>query len=415
MIFWQVYGLFSLLAATFVLWPLFARHRASKKALREDIRGDILEEIVEQHEDELEKTRAKGEISDTEFVSLKVDLAKTLRHDNSLASTRNLAAVTSRKKSRLVLVFVYLLVPIVSILLYWHLGAKQDWDIYTAVRSLHTSSPEEFHNNARELYALIKKRTEERPENAELLFLQGSAATAIGNYDDAVDTYRELNKRYPGAPQIMTELAQALMNRSGGKITPEVRGLIQGALKVAPMMPTALGIAGVDAFQQGNYDKAIEYWSAAVKQLDPNSGGAKAFTQGIAKAEAALGASGKKPRQASKASASLRLKVTLSDAIKLDGDETIFVYARAWQGSKMPLAIRKFKAGELPKIVVLDSTMAMAPGMDLSSAPQLEVVARVSKSGGAVPQSGDWVASYGPVILDELKGPIDLTISQQIP
>jgi cytochrome c-type biogenesis protein CcmH len=44
---------------------------------------------------------------------------------------------------------------------------------------------------------------------------------------------------------------------------------------------------------------------------------------------------------------------------------------------------------DLPLAFRLDDSMAMAPGMTLSSAPQLTVGARISKSGTAIAQPGD--------------------------
>ena len=80
----------------------------------------------------------------------------------------------------------------------------------------------------------------------------------------------------------------------------------------------------------------------------------------------------------------------------------------------MPLAIAKFPVSELPKTVRLDKSMSMAPGMDLTTAPQLEVVARVSKSGSPMAAPGDWQAAQGPLTLPDIKAPLALVIESQI-
>lgn len=86
----------------------------------------------------------------------------------------------------------------------------------------------------------------------------------------------------------------------------------------------------------------------------------------------------------------------------------MFVYARAWQGAKMPLAIAKIKVSELPKRIVLTEAMAMTPAMSLGSVDQVEVVARISQDGTATAKAGDWQGSIGPV--DVVKSSADLSV-----
>lgn len=81
------------------------------------------------------------------------------------------------------------------------------------------------------------------------------------------------------------------------------------------------------------------------------------------------------------------LDPSLEEAV--NGDETVFVFARAENGPNMPLALVEMQAGDLPAEFTLTNADAMGPAMSLSEADQVHVVARVSKSGQAQPQSGD--------------------------
>ena len=75
----------------------------------------------------------------------------------------------------------------------------------------------------------------------------------------------------------------------------------------------------------------------------------------------------------------------------------MFIFARAVDGPRMPLAVLRVPARELPRQFRLDDSMGMAPGVKLSTAGAVIVEARVSKSGNALPQPGDLSGRSAPV------------------
>ena len=93
--------------------------------------------------------------------------------------------------------------------------------------------------------------------------------------------------------------------------------------------------------------------------------------------------------------------------------DVVFVYATPANGERMPVALFKTTVAQLPLRFTLDDSTAMLPDRKLSGAGQVFVKARVSKSGNAIPQSGDWLGSLGPVKVGA-KG-LDLEIKSQMP
>ncbi|MGH8712422.1 MAG: c-type cytochrome biogenesis protein CcmI/CycH, partial [Casimicrobiaceae bacterium] len=91
-------------------------------------------------------------------------------------------------------------------------------------------------------------------------------------------------------------------------------------------------------------------------------------------------------------------RVALSPALaaKVAPTDTVFIFARAAAGPRMPLAVLRVPAADLPKDFRLDDSMSMAPGVKLSSAGEVVVEARVSRSGNALPQSGDLFGRSAP-------------------
>ena len=99
------------------------------------------------------------------------------------------------------------------------------------------------------------------------------------------------------------------------------------------------------------------------------------------------------------AAPALQVRVSLNAALQDQAgpDDTVFVYARSVKGPRMPLAIVRKQVRDLPMTVVLDDSLAMSPAMTLSKFDQVTVGARISKSGNAMPQSGDLQGSVSPV------------------
>ncbi|TVZ39112.1 cytochrome c-type biogenesis protein CcmH [Alteromonadaceae bacterium 2753L.S.0a.02] len=421
--FWQGFLVLSLLAAVFILWPTIFVRREKKKELIEDARGDVNKDVYRDHVKDLEEIHKRGEIEEGELNALKQDLERTLVAESTAGAVDSDRPIISSFRSRLPVIALVIAVPLFALGIYSAVGAKSDWEIYQlAIKRAHSGSIEDSNRLGEQLIHRLQNRLEAHPHNSQNWYLLATVASELGDYDEAVRAYRRVLGLEPNAPQVMAELAQALFLRAGNTITPEVSRNTQMALQMNPNMPTALGLAGVEAFQSGAYQQAIDHWSLAVKQLDPNSAASQALASGIARAQLALDKSGggkkksKKSQQSDASGPSLAVSVSFDKTVVTSSPEDqVFIYARAWQGPKMPLAIKKITVADLPIQVTLDKSMAMAPGMDLGSFPQVEVVARISGSGSAIPQSGDWQASAGPIIVAEQKKAIALKIAEQIP
>lgn len=419
--FWQGFLALSVLASVFIIWPTVFVRREKKRELLNDAQDEANHDVFKEHVKELEETHSRGEIEASQLDALVKDLEKTFIAESEANDSNFDKPIIASFKSRLPVIGLALALPLFAFVIYSFVGAKTDWDIYNrAIERAHASESEHMPLTEK-LISVLQDRLESKPGNSQNWYLLATVASDVGDYDEAVRAYRRVLELEPSAPQVMAELAQALFLRAGNSITPEVSKNTQMALQLNPRMPTALGLAGIEAFQSGAYQQAIDHWELAISQLDPKSPASVALTSGIARAQLALektngeAKSSKKNKQAAKGPS---IKVSVSydnNVVTANPDDQVFVYARAWQGPKMPLAMRKLKVSDLPIRIELDKSTSMAPGMDLASFPQIEVVARITGSGSAIPQSGDWQAAVGPIILADHAGTVSLTISEKIP
>lgn len=265
----------------------------------------------------------------------------------------------------------------------------------------------------------LAQRMKTQPDNAEGWTMLGRAYAALEQHDDALVAFKRALALRPGDAQSMVDVADGLANTQQRSLAGEPEKLVQQALAIAPTNPKALAMAGSIAYSRDDFKAAVGHWSLALKGAEPGSAFADQLQQGLAEARqragllvsadatvaaasqaAAISAAnaagaGSNPAVAASAVAAVPAEVTgrvsLSAALKAQAgpDDLVFIFARAPVGSRMPLAILRKRVRDLPVDFVLDDSLAMSPAARLSSAQQVVVGARISKSGQAMPQPGD--------------------------
>jgi cytochrome c-type biogenesis protein CcmH len=174
--------------------------------------------------------------------------------------------------------------------------------------------------------------------------------------------------------------------------------------------PTILGLKGIQSFENAQLQLAITYWQGAIQGLDSNSPTARALQQGIDRANSLLG----KPAGA-ESGTTITVQLSLAPGISFAPTQMVFVAAVRTSGSAMPLAAQKLTAADLPVTVTLSDSQALMAGQSLSSVDQIKLIARLSTTGSATPQSGDWEIQSEVIELSDISGPVALQINSQRP
>jgi cytochrome c-type biogenesis protein CcmH len=289
----------------------------------------------------------------------------------------------------------------------------------------------------------LAERLKTQPEDAEGWSMLGRSYSVLERYPEAVQAYQRALALRPKEAQIYADLADAQGMVNGRKLDGEPEKLVARALELDPDNTKALGLAGTVAFDRGDAAGAARYWERALLKVEPGSELAGRLQAAVDEARqraglpplpraaavaAAPGGAGPSaplpadhppvgqsaPTQAS-AAAAVQVRVTLAPALaaKASPEDTVFVFARAQQGPKAPLAIQRRQVKDLPLELTLDDSMAMSPALRLSTVPQVVVGARISKSGNAMPQSGD-LQGLSPVVAVGTRG-LQLQITDVLP
>lgn len=253
----------------------------------------------------------------------------------------------------------------------------------------------------------LENRLKEQPDDAQGWSMLGRSYSVLGRYADAVNAFKKVIELQPKDAQAHADQADALAMAHGRQLAGEPEKLINKALELDPKNLKALALAGTIAFDRGDFATAVRHWEAAIVAGESDSELVRNLQAGVAEARSrgglppSAGATASAPAlaQAPKATdapaaagtAQVSGRVTLAPALRARAapDDTVFIFARAVDGPRVPLAALRKQVKDLPFDFVLDDSMAMNAAMRLSSATQVIVSARVSKSGNAVAQAGD--------------------------
>jgi cytochrome c-type biogenesis protein CcmH len=290
-----------------------------------------------------------------------------------------------------------------------------------------TAQPDD--HQIEEMVTILEQKMKERPDDVQGWMLLARSYAATGKLDKAVAAYAHLAKIAPQDASVLADYADALAVTRGRNLAGEPTELVMRALAIDPLHPKALALAGTIKLNEGDFAASLAYWERLYAVMPPGSGDATEVrniiedvrgraaaagkpqppSKALAAAPAAPAApmvappppmgTGTAPAKPGPAGKSVSGTVRLADALagRTAPTDTLFIYARAESGSRIPLAIIRGGAGELPKSFELDDSMGMSPAVKLSTTASVVIEARVSKAGGAVTQSGDLLGTSKPV------------------
>jgi len=259
------------------------------------------------------------------------------------------------------------------------------------------------------MIARLEGRLQQQPDDTTGWLMLARSYSYAQRWADAERAYGRARDLDPQNADVLVEYAGVLGRRANGVLAGLPEQLLQEALQVQPQHMNALFLMGHVHFQAQRYQDAVDLWQQVAGALQPDSDDLRQLQGYIAEARVQMGlppetapvAASPAPAPATAAAPgkSIQVSVDLDPALAsaVAPGDTLFVYARATEGPRMPLAIARVTASDLPLTVTLDESMAMMPNMTLATFEQVTVEARISKSGSAMPQSGDIRGTRTPV------------------
>ena len=310
-------------------------------------------------------------------------------------------------------------VVVIAAVGYFSLGTPQ---ALTSPATAAASAPAGGHPiTSEQIQAMVDKLEAElkaNPQDGNGWAMLGRSYAMLGKHELAAPALKKAMTLHPDDAGLMADYADALAVVNNSNLEGEPSALIERALKVDPNNLKALSLAGTIAFNHKDYAGALRHWEKLAKvapdseYLQQIQGGideartlsgmpasADVIAKVIAGNDIAPAAAAQTPPSASAEKSAISGTVTLASALagKASPTDTLFVFARAAEGPRMPLAILRKQVKDLPLTFTLDDSLAMTPAMRLSSAQRVVVGARISKRGDATAQPGDLQGLSSPM------------------
>jgi len=386
-------------ALAFLLPPLLRREQTVDHVQRDQLNLAVLRDQMR----ELEADREAGLIEQGAYESARRELERRVAEE---VLPQDAVASTTGGSKRWVAGAVGVAVPVIAISTYMLVGSPEAMDpAQQQVAAAHQQNSHEVTQEQIEgMVASLAARLKNEPDNIEGWHMLARSYNAIGRYKEAADAYAKLVQLVPDDSNLLSDYADTLAMALGRTLLGEPEKLVAKAVQIDPQNIKAIALWGSAAFERKDYAAAAERWQKILPLVPADSDVARSISSSITEAQQLGGITPTaKAKPAAPVAAASGAKVTgtvdIDPALRAQvaDTDTVFIFARAAEGPRFPLAVLRKQVKDLPASFELDDSMSMMPEAKLSSVPMVVVGARVSKNGSATPAPGDLEGVTAPV------------------
>ena len=414
-------------ALVFVLTPLLRVTKLPQERIAGDAARRANLQVLREQLAALEAEHASGALDDAQYRSQRIEIER-----RALEEEQDPAAAPVVARSGKTAIALGAFVPLFAFVVYGLVGMPEALLPQPPSEAAQADgvTAEQIEGMIAKLASRLENQTMPQAGDDQAWTMLARSYAVLQRFPEASKAFARARELAPENPQLMADHADVMAMLQGQRVAGEPAQLAQRALTIDPDNLKALALAGSAAFEDKDYTGALKHWTRASRLAEPGSQFAQGLAGSIAQARAAGGqdpagasapqiaqapapgapAAPAAPGAAAPGAARLTGVVQLAGALAAQAapGDTVFVFARAAEGPRMPLAILKMRVSDLPLNFTLDDSTAMSPQMKLSNFPRVIVGARISRSGDAMPRTGDLVGQVGPV--DNVAGKLVITI-----
>ena len=403
MAFWLIAFLLLVIAATLLVAPTFRRADRAPKTSRDSLNKVFYHERLA----ELAHDEQQGIIAERPL------LVQELQ-ENLLSDIPGRDAAPVRPLGRWVLIPGVLMLVLVSVGFYlktgglvqvagWQQAVRDLPALRARVADAHAAPLTD--DDVARLGLGLRTALRDDPQSVVNWLMLGRVGVALNNAATATQAFGRAYALQPENREVQLAYADVLTRSADPADQRQAETMLKALGSADPTDLRVLNLLAFNAFQQGNYPKAIEGWSLMLKVLPPDDPRAEMLSRSIQQARSKAGMDNVR----------LGVAVTLSpEAARHLPPQGMVLISVTDGSSPVPVAVKRLPLSRFPLTLTIDDTNAMTPERLLSSIHQVKVKVRLSPDGSATPRSGEWAGESG---LQPFTGQkqVNIEINQQVP
>jgi cytochrome c-type biogenesis protein CcmH len=397
---WVTLGAMAILGAIVVVMPVLTfRHR-------DELSGEIINAMVfKDRLKELESDLKDGRIDEQEYNQLQQELELTLLDDVAVSRPDQ---VRGQVGGKWLIWPLLVLIPLCAGVVYWNEGYRpelSEWfenqermqRVLPLMMQGNFDAVEEEGIGVDDFIRALQKQLQSNPDDAKGWYLLGASYLQVRMPEQSELAFRRALSLEPDNVDYVMGFTQATLAINDGQLTPEIRRTLEQVMRAQPANPKPYMTLGMALLQGGDAESAIAVWETYMQRGDADPKAVQLLQRSIEFARNQIAEQGAnsatQPSVSGADQPKIAVTVNIADAVRaqLQATDILFVYAKALSGPPMPLAVVRQAVADWPVSVVLSDDNAMTPAMTLSKFEQVVVQARISPSGNAITQSGDWI------------------------
>ena len=349
---------------------------------------------------DLERDHQEGALAEADFAQARTELQRRMLDELENDNTAPAPIARGGRKTALALLVA---LPLAAVAGYVALGKPQALEPAAHTQAAMASAEIE------EMLGKLASRLKENPQDTKGWIILARSYKALGRLAESAEAYSHGGELLDSESMLLADYADVLVRLNGGQYEGKPGELIDRALKMNPDEPMALYLAGAAGGNRQDYAAVVHFWERLMPQLEAGSDDALNIGGALDEARKMLGIGGapaasmartaapEAPPAARADQAAASAPEAISGEVVISGevaaqtkpDDTLFIFARAGKGSRMPLAVMRLQVADLPFSFKLDDSMGLPGGQKISDMPTVVIEARVAKAGMAQSTSGD--------------------------